>query len=298
MGKSKRKRMKARQVTTLRVKVKAMDLRFVTQPIMVGHYEQDAISGAESIIDRDVVDRALSERYNMGLYAGPVGSAVVVLRLPNDAERLRGSFCGAVVTGLGTYDGTLSANTLTETVRTGAVRYLLQYADCSGGRSGEIALSTLILGYNSTANLTIAASVEALIRGVVEANLKFSEATGGSLRISSLEIVELYLDNAISAMHSLTDFAAKMNADIRQLGVRLEVPEELDRGIGVRQRLDDNRAVAYWPRMIITNADSHESDSPQPTADESPQAEGDRSEATDEDRRAVALRTRRPARAR
>ncbi len=86
-----------------------------------------------------------------------------------------------------------------------------------------------------------------------------------------MEIVELYLDSAISAMHSLTDFAAKMNVDISQLGVRLEVPEELDRGIGVRQRLDDNRAVAYWPRMIITNADSHESDSPQPTADESPQ---------------------------
>ena len=277
MGKSKRKRMKTRQVATLRVKVKAMDLRFVTQPIMVGHYEQDAISGAESIIDRDVVDRALSERYNMGLYAGPVGTAVVVLRLPNDAERLRGSFCGAVVTGLGKYDGTLAANLLTEAVRTGALRYLLQYADCSGGRSGEIALSALLLGYNSTANLTIAASVEALIRGVVEANLKFSEATGGSLRISSLEIVELYLDSAISAMHSLTDFAAKMNVDISQLGVRLEVPEELDRGIGVRQRLDDNRAVAYWPRMIITNADSHESDSPQPTADESPQPEGDRS---------------------
>ena len=78
-------------------------------------------------------------------------------------------------------------------------------------------------------------------------------------------------------MRSLTDFAAKMNVDISQLGVRLEVPEELDRGIGVRQRLDDNRAVAYWPRMIITNADSHESDSPQPTADESPQPEGDRS---------------------
>ena len=261
MGKSKRRRMKTRQVETLRVKVKAMDLRFVTQPIMVGHYEQDAISGAESIIDRDVVDRALSERYNMGLYAGPVGTAVVVLRLPNEAERLRGSFCGAVVTGLGKYDGTLAANTLTEAVRTGALRYLLQYADCSGGRSGEIALSTLILGYNSTANLTIAASVEALIRGVVEANIKFNEATGGSLRISSLEIVELYLDSAISAMHSLTDFAAKMNVDINQIGVRLEVPEELDRGIGVRQRLDDNRAVAHWPRMIITNADRHENDS-------------------------------------
>ena len=273
MGKSKRKRMKSRQVETLRVKVKAMDLRFVTQPILVGHYEQDAISGAEAIIDRDVVDRALSERYNMGLYAGPVGTAVVVLRFPNDAERLRGSFCGAVVTGLGKYDGTLAANSLTEAVRTGALRYLLQYADCSGGRSGEIALSTLLLGYNSTANLTIAASVEALIRGVVEANEKFKEAASGSLRISSMEIVELYLDSAISAMRSLTDFAAKVNVGISRLGVRLVVPEELDCGIGVRQRLDDNRAVAYWPRMIITNADSQEDDSHRPAVDASPQAD-------------------------
>jgi hypothetical protein len=137
MGRSKHKGMQA-PLTTLEVKVKAMDLRFVTQPIMVGHYEQDTISGAESIIDRDLVDHALSERYNLGLYAGPVGTAVVVLRPPNDAERLRGSLCGTVVTGLGQYDGTLSANTLTEAVRAGALRYLLEYVDCSGRRSGEL----------------------------------------------------------------------------------------------------------------------------------------------------------------
>jgi pimeloyl-ACP methyl ester carboxylesterase len=255
MGKPKRKRLKSRATLTLKVKVKAMDLRFVTQPIMVGHYAQDAISGAESIIDRDLVDRALSERYNLGLYAGPIGTAVVVLRLPNDAERLRGSFCGAVVTGLGKYDGTLAASTLTEAVRTGALRYLLQYADCSGARNGEISLATLLLGYNSTANLTIAASVEALIRGVVQANAKFQEAAGGSLRIGCLEIIEVYLDSAISAMHALTDLSSKMNMNIKQLGVRLEVPPELERGPGVRLRLADNRAVAHWPRMIITDAD-------------------------------------------
>ncbi len=255
MGKSKHKGLKTRPLTTLKVKVKAMDLRFVTQPIMVGHYEQDTISGAESIIDRDLVDHALSERHNLGLYAGPVGTAVVVLRMPNDAERLRGSLCGAVVTGLGKYDGTLATNTLTEAVRAGALRYLLEYADCSGRRSGEVALSTLLLGYNSTANLTISASVEALIRGVAEANVKFKQSTGGSLSIGSLEIVELYLDSAISAMRALTDLAVKMNMSIDQLGVRLEAPQELDRGMGIRQRLDDSRVIAHWPRMIVTNAE-------------------------------------------
>ncbi|HEX9788825.1 MAG TPA: CHAT domain-containing protein [Candidatus Binatia bacterium] len=260
MGKSKFKPLKARPVSTLKVKVKAMDLRFVTHPIMVGHYEQDAISGAESIIDRDLVDHALSERYNLGLYAGPVGTAVVVLRLPNDAERLRGSLCGAVVTGLGKYDGTLAGNTLTEAVRSGALRYLLEYANCSGRRSGTVSLSTLLLGYNSTANLTISASVEALVRGVAEANVKFKESTHDSLSIGSVEIIEVYLDSAISAMRALTNFATKMNVNADQLGVRLEVPQELDRGIGIRQRLDDSRAVAHWPRMIITNADGGRDD--------------------------------------
>ena len=267
MGKSKRKRQQARALATLKVKVKAMDLRFVTQPIMVGHYEQDAISGAESIIDRELVDRALSERHNLGLYAGPVGTAVVVLRLPNAAERLRGSLCGAVVTGLGKYDGTLAANTLTEAVRTGAMRYLLQYADCSGNRTGEIALATLLLGYNSTANLTIAASVESLVRGVAEANMKFKEAAGGSLRIGSLEIIEVYLDSAISAMRALADYATKTNLDVNQLGVRLEVPEEIDQGAGIRQRLDDSRAVPHWPRMIITNADDNSDDAAHSSAE-------------------------------
>ncbi|HLN83936.1 MAG TPA: CHAT domain-containing protein [Candidatus Binatia bacterium] len=255
MGAPKRKRLKARPVSTLKVIVKAMDLRFVTQPIMVGHYEQDAISGAESIIDRELVEHALSERHNLGLYAGPIGTAVVVFRLPNEAERMRGTLNGAVVTGLGTYDGTLSANQLTEAVRAGALRYLLQYLDCSGVALGDIGLCTLLLGYNSTASLTIQASVESLVQGVIGANQKFAEATRRPLRIGSLEIVELYLDTAISAMRYLRQFAQKVNSESNGPGVRLEVPEELQQDRGVRPRLDDSRAVGYWPRMMITDAD-------------------------------------------
>ena len=255
MGAPKRQRRRTGARPALSVTVRAMDLRFVSQPILVGHYEQDAISGAEAVIDSEVVSHALSERYNLGLYAGALGTAVVVLRLPNAAEKLRGSCSGAVVTGLGPYDGMLATNTLTEAVRTGALRYLLQYADCSGERSGEVALCSLLLGYNSTANLTIAAAVEALLRGVVEANKKFAEATRGSLRIRSLEIIELYRDTAISAMRSLQGFAAKNNVETNGLGVFLEVPEELQEGRGARQRLDDSRSAAYYPRLIITNAD-------------------------------------------
>ena len=261
-GRPRRRRLTARALPALKVAVKAMDLRFVDQPIMVGHYEQDAIAGPESIIDRELVNNALSERYNLGLYAGPLGTAVVVLRLPNEAERLRGSSYGAVVTGLGAYDGTLSANRLTEAVRTGALRYLLQYFDCSGVGSGDIELSTLLLGYNSSANLTIQASLESLVRGVIEANRKFQEATRQTLRIGSLDIIELYLDTAISAMRYLRGFAEKSNSEARGLGARLEVPEELEQHRSARPRLDDSRAVGQWPRIIITDADHSEEDLP------------------------------------
>jgi hypothetical protein len=43
-----------------------MDLRFLTQPILLGHYEQDPIAGAEALIDRELLDGDLSERYNLG----------------------------------------------------------------------------------------------------------------------------------------------------------------------------------------------------------------------------------------
>ena len=94
-----------------------------------------------------------------------------------------------------------------------------------------------------------------MVRGIVESNKKFAEATRGSLRIRSLEIIELYRDTAISAMRALQSFALKNNVETNDLGVFLDVPEELQEGRGARQRLDDSRSAAYYPRLIITDAD-------------------------------------------
>ena len=76
--------------TSLRldVAVKAMDLRFVTCPILVGTYEQDPIAGPQALIDRELLAGALSQRRSLGLYAGPLGTVTVVLRKP--ALRKRG----------------------------------------------------------------------------------------------------------------------------------------------------------------------------------------------------------------
>ncbi|UVW27036.1 CHAT domain-containing protein [Massilia sp. H6] len=253
VGGSLRSRVPAGPLRRLDVTVRAMDLRFVSSPIMVGHYEQDPISGAEAQIDRELLDGDLSRRYNLGAYAGARGSATVVLR-DASSSKPGGRLSGAVVAGLGRYDGTLSASELTEAVRVGALRFLLQVMDVLGKDERQLELSSLLLGFNSSANLSVASSVEALVRGVMSANERFHERTGLNIRIGVLNIVELYLDTAIAAVYALRDLRDRLKQIAYKQHTELSVCDELVSGEGVRQRLHDTTEASYWPRIIITDA--------------------------------------------
>ena len=261
LGGRKRQPLQVRPAPCLQVCCKAMDLRFVTQPVMVGHYLQDAISGPEALIDRELVRRELSMRHRLGLYAGAQGTATVVLLTNNDEERRRGKTRGAVVIGLGSY-GELSAVTLTEAVRVGSLRYLLQMVDRQSGDAPEAIeapLSALLLGYNSTTNISVEDSVASLVRGVLAANQQFSEARPDvPVRITQLEIVELYLDIAATAARALVRVAEQINRDGARYGMRVEADRELRQGKGFSQRLDASPGVAYWPRLEVTDADQRE----------------------------------------
>ena len=258
MGGSRRNRVPPRPKRRLEVTVKAMDLRFLSQPVMVGHFDRDPIAGAEALIDRELLDGDLSERHNLGLYAGERGTATVVLRVPNEIERQRGSLSGAVVTGLGPYERPLSPSDLTAAVRAGALRYLLQVIDVLGKTEREVPLATLLMGYNSSANLTVAASVEALVRGVIEANARFFDSTRLNIRIARLDIVELHLDTAISAVYALRSLGTQLVEQAARQGTTLLCGSELVQGEGLRQRLYDDRSSSYWPRLIVTDAERGE----------------------------------------
>ncbi len=260
-GAGRPSRARKRHADVLAVRVRAMDLRQICQPILVGHYEQDAISGAEALIDRYVVRGELSVRQHLGLYAGAIGTASAVLLCSSPQERERGSMRGAVVAGLGPYDGSLTAGKLTEAVRAAALRYLVHLLDggtLGGDRPEGVKLASLLLGYNSAANLTIADSVQALIRGVADANRHFAQTTSSRLRISGLDIVEIYLDSAITATYEARQVAQALNADPRT-GCRIEVDPLLHQGEGMRQRLYDGRSSSYWPRLMITGASNRAS---------------------------------------
>ncbi len=255
---------RVQRADVLNVRVRAMDLRQVTHPILVGHYEQDAISGPESLIDRELVRGELTVRHHLGLYAGPVGTASCVILQSSEQERQRGSMRGAVVAGLGPYDGSLSVTRLAEAVRTACLRYLVHVQDSGFMAVGdqalkEVRLASLLLGYNSSASLSIADSVQALMRGVVEANRHFAQASGSPLRIGCLDIVEIYLDSAITATYAAHAIAKTMNAN-RRLDCRIEADPLLHQGEGVRLRLYQGRTGIYWPRMMITDADHDDGD--------------------------------------
>ncbi|WP_172843936.1 CHAT domain-containing protein [Variovorax sp. HW608] len=239
----------------LDVNLKAMDLRFLSCPIMVGHYENDTMAGTEALIDTELMDGQLAQRRALDLYAGPLGTAAVVLRTPSAIERRRGVLTGAVVTGLGSYEGSLSQDALMIAVRAGVLRYLLQVVDVMGREDREVPLATLLLGYNSSANLSIAGSVEAVVRGVVDANEKFRRTTGLSVRVSKLDIVELYLDTAITAVYELRQLAPRLQTAAAAKDTLLACNPELVQGPGLRQRLFDARGASYWPRLIVTDAD-------------------------------------------
>ncbi len=266
MGGSLRNRVPPRPKRRLQVTIRATDLRFVNQPIMVGHFEQDPIAGPQALIDREMLDGDLSERFNLGLYTGPLGTATAVLRVPNEFERRRGSLTGAIVTGMGRYDGALALPALTEAVRAGVLRYLLQVVEVLGKDERELPLATLLLGYNSSANLTIGASLEALVRGVIEANAKFYDTTRLNIRVAQLDVVEIYLDTAITAVYALRQLGPQLTSAAERHGTALVLRPDLDKGDGYRQRLFEAQRYSYWPRLIITDADRPEDASGGPAA--------------------------------
>ncbi|MFN9545599.1 MAG: CHAT domain-containing protein [Cyanobacteriota bacterium] len=256
----------------LQVSCHAMDVRYVNQPVMVGHYEADAIAAAEALIDRDLVAGELSSRNRLGLYAGPRGTATVVLMTTSARELREGGCRGAVVIGLGTM-GELSTVALTEAVRVGTLRYLLQLLDRATGATKPalvVGLASLLIGQNSGNDIHIDDSVTALVEGVLAANEQFATTFPAmALRVGQLQLVELYLDTAITATRALAGLESRLNRD----GVRvLNVERELQFGKGWRHRLAAAWESGYWPRMLISNGEPAKGDGP--TADSEGQRPG------------------------
>lgn len=241
----------------LSVHVCARDLRFSHAPIMVGHYEHDPIVYAERIIDQELLDGDLTARHQLGQYPGPVGTATAVLRKRRPGGAGRCAIGGAVVTGLGPLDGSLDMERVARATRTGVMRFLMHVVDMLGpdATQPDLQLSSLLLGFNSSASLSIASSLEAIVRGVMDANARFQEVTGSALHVARLEIVELYVDTAITAAYALREMQPRLAPIGPRYNTELACDGELRHGDGARPRLFDASYEGYWPRLIVTGVD-------------------------------------------
>jgi hypothetical protein len=261
-GQGRRRSYRAPERAGFRVSVVHGDLAFARFPIVVGHYEGDTIIGAESIVDH-LLDRALTTRYNLGLYPGPLGTVSVVLRQPTALQRALQLPNGAIVVGLGRW-GELTVGQIANLVRRGALHYVLQLGDSTtpegttGAATGStgVGLSVLLIGATSASNISIDDSVAALLRGVAQANQELDERVkGAKTRIAEMEIVELYVDTAIEAARATQRLALALGDELK---IRIDAAPWLQRGRHGRVRLTASPSLDAWRRWEITAEKSNE----------------------------------------
>jgi CHAT domain-containing protein len=182
-------------------------LRDASYPVVVGHYLGDGIVSAEKILDQQLGGK-LSENFHLDLYPGAEGT-VEVIEAPDRNPR------GALIIGLGEIGG-IKAEKVRRGITAAALRYALSRVRQSQPLEGPLSLgiTSLLLGTYGGSALTVRESMEAVLEGVVQANLALrSQQLWTRVRLENLEFIELYEDLAIQAAHELLDLEARRRRD-------------------------------------------------------------------------------------
>lgn len=230
-----------------RVKVSVVhgNLAFTHQPVMVGHYQGDSIVSAEAHLDR-VMGGRLRDRHHLGLYPGADHSAEVFLcpgRQPG----------GAIIIGLGDV-GKLSPGKLMRAVSRGVRAYAVSLAEnvCgvedAGMRSQTAGIATLLVGTNA-GGVSLEDSVTAILRGIADASQTLKQqGFDGRVLFDELEIIELYEDRAIQAVHALE--RAKMDPEIARSFV-IDPALRVKISSGGLRRASYAEEDPWWQRLQI-----------------------------------------------
>ncbi len=164
-------RAKTRAATPdeLHVRIVHGNLEHAASPVLIGHYQDDVIVGAEAYLDRQL-NRRLSELQRMELYVGALPSAVAVL---NETGGPVKPHPGAVVAGLGRV-GELTPGRLASALEHALTTYGAEWVArirrerqrASQPVSGDviqIAVTSLLVGLGE-GGVALADSVKAVVR--------------------------------------------------------------------------------------------------------------------------------------
>jgi len=257
----------------VRVRVVHGNLSGAANPVLMGHYEGDTIVSAEAYMDRQLNGR-LREAQRLLLYPGAINTVKLFL---NDRELCeQGAHPGAIVIGLGAV-GDLTSGALASTFANAVTAYALarveeQRALHKLGAAAplddtrlKIGLTSLVIGAGE-AGLSIADSLQAMLRGVRQANLHLKDLNpvqvdaalktvprtkSVSAFIDSIDFIELWEDRAIRAAKALLRLG--MSSEIRGT---FDVDELLVEGRDGQRRADFDEEPNWWQRVrISTQAD-------------------------------------------
>jgi len=188
------------QTSALSVVVLNADLKFVPQPLLIGHYRSMRLTGTEYVIDR-LVGSAMSRALNAGLYPDATGSHQIFgnhrSNPENPLEMARPM--AAIVVGLGE-EGKLRVVDLVYTVRQAVLAYAQRLSEREGGAPTQFEMAATLIGSGGT-GITAGSAARAIAQGALEANQTLQGSDWPQL--SQLTLVELYLERAGEAWRAL-----------------------------------------------------------------------------------------------
>lgn len=237
-------------VYSLKVAVSHGDLRYAYHPVAVGHYQGDSIVSAESVLDQALKGR-LSQRFQAGLYPGPEGTSAVIYSTDCNPP-------GALVIGLGQV-GELTQEELQDGVAQAALHYALAVLESPEKQKSRqtwrsAAFSSLLLGTYGGTPMGVEHSVAAIVNGALMANRKLqAQGLWDRVRIDEIELIELYEDVAIQAIHAVYNLAEypplslspNEKVELAQLGL-------ISKEGGRFQRPANQYVSGWWRRIQIT----------------------------------------------
>jgi CHAT domain-containing protein/tetratricopeptide (TPR) repeat protein len=240
---------RARATTSaLNVVVFNGDLKFVSQPLLVGHYRAFTLTGAEHVIDQ-LVGNGMSRALSAGLYPDGPGSHQVFGNIRKDPANplAMARPMAAIVVGLGP-EGKLTTAQLAYTVRQAVLGYAQRLSEQEGGAPAQFELAATLIGSGGT-GFTAGSAAQAIAQGALDANAKLQDC--GWPRLGQLTLVELYLERASDAWRAL-------QVQVQAAPNRLKLVGKVRSGPGaIRRSLDPSyRGAGYDFISVLTDTDA------------------------------------------
>jgi CHAT domain-containing protein/pimeloyl-ACP methyl ester carboxylesterase len=223
--------------SALRVAVLNGDLKFVRQPLLVGHYRSLLLTGTERVVDR-LVDSAMSRSLDVGLYPDAPGSNQMFDNQREDPDNVfdMARPRAVIVAGLGE-EGKLDTTELVYTVRQAILAYAQRVHEESDGAQTQFELAATLIGSGGI-GITVSSAAQLIAQGALEANAKLQGSRWPQL--DQLTLVELYLDRASDAWRALQLYEIASPNRLKLIG-------KVESGAGALRRLLDSgyRGASY-----------------------------------------------------